>query len=160
MTHRVMQFADFENMAKDATAELARLVEKGFLTEDDTALVRTDWLQGFFASELYGEMKQSPSLVREKRFNVLLPAKELLGYEGKVLVQGVVDAWFENANGGITVLDFKTDRVKEDGGEQLLAHRHGEQLRLYAKAVEQLTEKPVTRLLIYSFALGKAIEVS
>ena len=160
MTHRVMQFADFENMAKNATAELARLVEKGFLTEDDAALVRTDWLQGFFASELYGEMKQSPSLVREKRFNVLLPAKELLGYEGKVLVQGVVDAWFENADGGITVLDFKTDRVKEDGGEQLLAHRHGEQLRLYAKAVEQLTEKPVTHLLIYSFALGKAIEVS
>ena len=102
-------------------------------------------------------MKDSPALIREKRFNVLLPAKELLGTDGKVLVQGVIDAWFEEADGTITVVDFKTDRVKAENGEEILLERHSEQLRLYALAVEQLTEKKVGKCVLYSFSLGKEI---
>ncbi|MBE6713286.1 MAG: hypothetical protein E7580_07180 [Ruminococcaceae bacterium] len=160
MTHRVMQFADYEGLAADTDAELARLVEKGFLTEEDGAIVEKQWLSGFFRSPLYAEMKASPSMIREKRFNVLLPAGELLGTEGQVLVQGVVDAWFEDETGGIVIVDFKTDRVKPADGEKVLTERHGKQLRLYALAVEQLTQKPVSRLYLYSFALGKAVPVS
>ncbi len=159
VTHSVLQFADFHALAADADSELARLVEKGFITAEDAGLVEKEWLRAFFASPLYSRMKQSPSLIREKRFNVLLPAKELLGTEGNILVQGVIDAWFEEQDGSITVLDFKTDRVKGEHAEETLLHRHGEQLRLYALAVEQLTEKKVGKRLLYSFALGKEIEV-
>ncbi|MBQ3075199.1 MAG: UvrD-helicase domain-containing protein [Clostridia bacterium] len=158
-THRVMQFADFERLDRDTDAELDRLVEKGFMTREDADLVEKQWLRGFFASPFYAEMKQGTNLVREKRFNVLLPAETLLGVEGKVLVQGVIDAWFETADGTVTVVDFKTDRVKAEDGRQILLDRHGEQLRLYALAVEQLTGKAVSRKILYSFALGKAIEV-
>lgn len=158
VTHSVMQFADFHALAADVDAELERLVEKGFLTEEDAALVEKEKIAAFFDSPLYLRMKNSPSLIREKRFNVLLPAKELLGSEGKVLVQGVIDAWFEEEDGTVTVVDFKTDRVKPENGEKVLLERHGEQLRLYALAVEQLTEKKVGKRLIYSFCLGKAIE--
>ena len=55
--------------------------------------------------------------------------------------------------------DFKTDRVKESDGEEILRERHGEQLRLYRLAVEELTGKTVSELLIYSFALGKEIKI-
>lgn len=158
ITHSVMQFADFEALAADCDAELDRLVEKGFLTREDADLVEKDEIRAFFDSPLYLRMKNSPSLIREKRFNVLLPAKELLGSEGTVLVQGVIDAWFEEEDGTVTVVDFKTDRVKPEDGESVLLERHGEQLRLYALAVEQLTEKKVGHRLIFSFCLGKAIE--
>ena len=157
LTHSVMQFADFHSLAADVDTELDRLVEKGFITEEDAALVEKDWLRTFFASDLYQRMKSSASLIREKRFNVLLPAKELLGTEGNVLVQGVIDAWFEEADGSITIVDFKTDRVKAADGEAILLERHSEQLRLYALAVEQLTEKRVGKRVLYSFSLGKEI---
>ena len=104
-------------------------------------------------------MQSSPAVVHEKRFNVLLPAMPLLQKEGEVLIQGVVDAWFENPDGTLTLLDFKTDRAKEADGEEILRLRHGEQLRLYRLAVEELTGKTVSELLIYSFALGKEIKI-
>ena len=154
-----MQFASLSNLEENLDAELERLVQKGFLTEEDADLVEKKHLAAFLASPLYARMKASSNVVREKRFNVLLPAKELLGSEGKVLVQGVIDAWFEEADGTVTVVDFKTDRVKEADGEEILLKRHGEQLHLYALAVEQLTEKKVGKKLIYSFCLGRAIEV-
>ncbi|MBR2615765.1 MAG: UvrD-helicase domain-containing protein [Clostridia bacterium] len=158
-THSVMQFASLSNLEENLDAELERLVQKGFLTEEDADLVEKKHLAAFLASPLYARMKASSNVVREKRFNVLLPAKELLGSEGKVLVQGVIDAWFEEADGTVTVVDFKTDRVKEADGEEILLKRHSEQLHLYALAVEQLTEKKVGKKLIYSFCLGRAIEV-
>ncbi len=159
VTHSVMQFADLKALEADPDAELDRLVEKGFLTREDADLVEKSWLATFLASPLYARMKASPHLVREKRFNVLLPAKELLGSEGRVLVQGVIDAWFEEEDGSITVVDFKTDRVKDPDGQTLLIQRHAEQLRLYALAIRQLTDKRIGKKILYSFALGKEIEV-
>ncbi len=155
MTHKVMQFANYEALSENVDAEISRLVEKGFITQEDANLVEKNQLRTFFASPLYARMKASPSLMREKRFNVLLPAEELLGTKGQILVQGVVDAWFEETDGTVTIIDFKTDRVSQT----ILAERHGEQLRLYALAVEQLTGKKVGKKLLYSFALGKTIEI-
>jgi len=113
----------------------------------------------FFSSPLFGRIAASPDVEHEKRFNVLLPAGELLGTEGEVLIQGVVDAWFENPDGSLSLVDFKTDRVKEKDGKAVLLERHGEQLRLYRLAVECLTGKKVSELLLYSFALGCEISV-
>ena len=160
-THQVMQFADFDAMETDPQREFHRLVEQGFLTAEDMALVEKEKVLAFFSSPLYKRMKASPAAEHEKRFNVLLPAKALgVGESGDVLVQGVVDAWFENPDGSLTLLDFKTDRVKEPEGAGILRERHGEQLRLYALAVEELTGKKVSALSLYSFALGKEIPVS
>ena len=158
-THQVMQFADFALLEKDPEREFRRLGEKGFLSPEDLSLVEKDKIAAFFSSPLYQRMKASPRVVREKRFNVLLPAEKLLGRPGEVLVQGVVDAWFENPDGSLTLLDFKTDRVREKDGEEILIRRHGKQLRLYREAVEKMTGKKVKSLVLFSFSLGQEIPV-
>ena len=157
-THQVMQFIDFAAAKDNLSAECARLVAQGFISQEDMALVRIDEIRAFFDSPLYEKMHASKSVVHEKRFNVFLPAQDLLGKDGRVLVQGVVDAWFENPDGTLTLLDFKTDRVASNG-DRILLDRHAEQLRLYQKAVEQITGKTVSALVLYSFALGRAIPV-
>ena len=52
---------------------------------------------------------------REFRFNVMLDADGLTSDERilneKVLVQGVVDAVFENENGELILVDYKTDKA-------------------------------------------------
>ncbi|MBR4288162.1 MAG: UvrD-helicase domain-containing protein [Clostridia bacterium] len=158
-THKVMQFIDFDKAKTDPDGAMESLVEKKFVSPEEMALVEKDAVRRFFSSPLFGRIAASCNVEHEKRFNVLLSAKDILGAEGEVLIQGVVDAWFEDPDGSLTLLDFKTDRVKEKDGEAVLLERHGEQLRLYCLAVESLTGKKVSELLLYSFALGREIPV-
>ena len=72
-----------------------------------------------------------------------------------VLIQGIIDAYFEE-DGEIIVLDYKTDRVQT---EAELKDRYQEQLRLYTKALEQITRKKVKEQIIYSFILCKEIHL-
>ena len=54
------------------------------------------------------------------------------------------------------VLDYKTDQVR--AADELKEKYHA-QLDYYARALEQLTEKPVKEKIIYSFTLRKEIGV-
>jgi len=158
-THQVMQYIDFSRGAEDPEKEMQRLVKQGFLTPEDMALVDPKTVAAFFASPLYKRIAESKKVMHEKRFHVLLPAEPLLGTPGEVLVQGVVDVWFENPDGTITLLDFKTDRVKDPEGEGILIERHQKQLSLYQRAVEKMTGKTVSHLCLYSFELDREIPI-
>ena len=70
-------------------------------------------------------------------------------------MQGIIDVYFEETD-GLTVLDYKTDRVKT--ADELKEKYHA-QLDYYAEALEKLTGKPVKEKIIYSFTLGEEIIV-
>ena len=78
--------------------------------------------------------------------------------EDLTLIQGIIDVfWIEDD--GITVLDYKTDRV--DTAQELI-DRYATQLKLYADALERVfaTRKlNVKEILIYSFRLEKLISI-
>ena len=78
--------------------------------------------------------------------------------EDLTLIQGIIDVfWIEDD--GITVLDYKTDRVDT---AQELSDRYATQLELYADALERVfaTRKlKVKEILIYSFRLEKLISI-
>ena len=78
--------------------------------------------------------------------------------EDLTLIQGIIDVfWIEDD--GITVLDYKTDRV--DTAKELI-DRYATQLKLYADALERVfaTRKlKVKEILIYSFRLVKLISI-
>lgn len=81
--------------------------------------------------------------------------KEEFPEEEEVLVQGVIDVYFEEED-GLVLMDYKTDRVSE--AEELVKRYHT-QLEYYAQALERLTHKKVKEKLIYSFALHQVIAV-
>ncbi len=156
--HAFMQFADYAAAEKDVRAEAKRLLVKGFISKEEYELLRYPMLEGFFGSEIYAELKASPRVYREKRFSTRLDASLFTAEEGEsVLVQGVIDCFFENPDGSFTLLDYKTDSARE-GDEKTLAEKHGTQLYLYSLYIKKLTGMPVSKAYIYSFALGKAIE--
>ena len=75
---------------------------------------------------------------------MLLPAEEFCpGLEPgeEVLLQGVVDAWFETLE-GITVVDFKSDRVSPVGAAAR-GEEYRPQLEAYSRALEEITGKQV-----------------
>lgn len=75
-----------------------------------------------------------------------------------ILVQGVIDLFYENDDGTYNVVDFKTDRVSGENAEKTLIERHRVQLEYYCRAVEEMTGKRVKHAYLYSFELSKAVE--
>lgn len=123
-------------------------------------------LKRFFENEIYEKITKSPKVLREYRFNIGLPArdftvenKEALSAE-TLFVQGVIDCAYENSDGTLTVLDYKTDRIKNTvQGIEEFKDRHRMQLMYYKPAIEKITQKKVSSLLLYSFCLDKVIEL-
>ncbi len=77
---------------------------------------------------------------REYRFTVLMDAKDYdpaaLG-EDAILLQGVVDCWFETPD-GIVVVDFKTDHVQTDEEVARHAELYRGQLAAYSLALSRV----------------------
>ena len=160
--HRVLELLDFtaEYDAKSLKEAIESFREQGKITEETGKMIRVKDFLSFFDTSARKRMAESArcgKLYKEQPFVLGVPASEL--YEQKteewILVQGIIDVYFEEED-GLVVLDYKTDRVSD---EKELVNKYHAQLDYYAKALEQLTEKKVKEKLIYSFALGKEIRL-
>ena len=156
--HMFMQFANYENCENSCKAEADRLLSEGFIEQRQRNILDLPKLEEFFASDFYRNVKNSKAIYREQRFNLEVDAFDVSA-KGNILVQGVIDLFYENDDGTYTVVDFKTDRVFGDGAEDILIDRHREQLMYYKRAVEEMTGCVVREAVIYSFSLMKEITV-
>lgn len=160
--HRFMQFADYSQARISVQAELERLQEQGILTEKEAQAADTAKLSRFFAGELAQRMTASQRLYKEYAFTVSLPVGELYdsvdecAQAERVMIEGVADCAFVE-NGSLVIVDYKTDR---NVTEQELAERYAPQLRMYRRCLPEVLCMPVSQTLIYSFELGRAIEVN
>lgn len=163
--HHIMELIPFmENMPKNVVkATLDGMVKAGSLKPEERDAVN-DWkLERFFSTELGKKMCRADAagtLHREQPFVMGLPAKEL--YPGTysdeiVLVQGVIDAFFEEED-GLVLMDYKTDRIHEDAKTEL-TQKYQSQLGYYRIALEKLTGKPVKEVWFYAFATGEDFRI-
>ena len=76
----------------------------------------------------------------------------------KVLLQGVVDCAILEED-GITIIDFKTDRVTEKTLPEV-ADRYAPQVLIYGEALSRIYEKPIKGEYLYFFRLNRLIPVS
>lgn len=173
-THLFLQFCDFERAARlGVDAELARLTERGFIAPRIAELINTDQLERFFKSRFFAELGHASRVFREQRFNILLPASHFSENEElrrtladeQILVQGVIDLFFETEDGRVILCDYKTDHLTHAEiadpalAAKKLADRHATQLSYYAMAVERLLGRAPDRVLIYSLPLGEAVDI-
>ncbi|MBU5434588.1 helicase-exonuclease AddAB subunit AddA [Pseudoflavonifractor sp. MSJ-37] len=160
--HLVMQYIDFDKTASPAQVgrEIQRLVREQFLTPEQGEAVAPERIAAFFASPLGKAVRSAPSLRREFKFSILVPAADFWPQAGegeRVLLQGVVDCFFDGPE-GLTVVDFKTDRVK---GDALLrrAEEYRPQLAAYGRALEEICGRPAARRVLWFFSEDRAVEV-
>jgi len=158
--HLVMQYLDFGRTGtrEEIADQIRELVEREYIDQLQADAVDQKRLLAFFRSQL-GQEVVAAQPHREFKFSLLVPAELYFpGVQGEqVLLQGVVDCWFETPD-GITVLDFKSDRVDENTVEQR-AQDYRPQLEAYAKALSALTGKPVVRRLLWFFGVDRAVQV-
>ncbi len=132
----------------------------GKMTQEEGRALKLLDIRRFLRSDCARRMEQAEQkgwLYREHPFVLGVPANRIRpdwNAEETVLVQGIIDAYFREADGTITILDYKTDHVSHP---QTLVDRYRAQLDYYALALEQLTGYKVKDRIIYSFHLGKEI---
>ena len=173
-THLFLQFCNFENAEKNGvTEELSRLIEHKFIAPQVAELINLKQLEKFFKSDFYAILKNAKKTYREQRFNILLPASHFTQdtkfkadvEQEDILVQGVIDLFFEDESGNIILCDYKTDYLtaEELRDEALvikkMKERHGRQLEYYAMAIERFLGKAPDKILIYSLPFGDAVEI-
>lgn len=144
-THLVMQYIDFAKTdgEKELEQEIARILELGLISSRQAEAVDRNAVLEFFRSETGMLVKNSARVMREFRFSLLCPAALLLETDAQdeILLQGVVDCCVDEDD-GLTVIDYKTDLVREDTLEELTA-RYRRQISAYAYAMERIMKKPV-----------------
>lgn len=159
--HAAMQYLQYKNCGskREIQHEIQRLVQQGFLSEEQGSLVNYESLYCFFASEIGAKLRNGVPHLREFKFSILDNGsnygEELEGEQ--VLLQGVVDcALFEPD--GITVVDFKTDNVSEET-LMTVTERYRPQILTYGEALNRIYEMPVKKQYLYFFRLNRFVEV-
>ena len=152
--HLAMQHIDFHKCVNTAGVrdELRRLAERGFLTNQQAEAVDAKKITRFFQSDIVKRVLKADDAKREFRFSLLCSAEDYFpgGGDDKILLQGIVDCFFEE-DGELIVVDFKTDAVTVDTLTEK-AKSYASQLTAYSDALERITGKHVKERIIYFFA--------
>lgn len=160
-THKFMQFSNYAAARAGIESELARLVDGGFLSENEGKAVNIGAAKRFFMSPLAERIFASDNVMREKKFAALFPAKffypELTGEaaEEKIVVQGIADCVFVE-DGELVIVDYKTDTGVD---AEALLDRYSAQLEIYREALSQALGMPVKETLLYSFFMNSTVKV-
>ena len=168
-----MQFCDCARAKKcGIDEERARLIEARYIPPQARDEIFTEELECFFDSDLYKEILSAKEVIREQRFNILLPSSDFSKDEEFIrttdeplAVQGVIDLILVNESGDVSVYDYKTDRLsrKEKADNDLRAKKlmslHAEQLGYYMIAAERLFGKKPVRVAVYSTAAAKTVDM-
>ncbi|MEE0944728.1 MAG: helicase-exonuclease AddAB subunit AddA [Clostridia bacterium] len=137
---------------------LELLTEAGFITEEIAKTVNAQKILRFYSSELGKRYIAADKVNLESEFEIGIDASKLTGdmsLEGEeVLLQGVIDCWFEEDD-GIVLIDYKTDRVKEIDE---IHQKYDIQLQLYAEALEKIAKKRVKEKFIYLFSMDCVVQ--
>ena len=156
--HSVMEHIDLDRAAdaESVAREIERLVQGGWLTRQQGDAVNPAQIAGFWDSDVGRAARSAPNLRREFKFSVLMPASRYqpgVPETETMLLQGVVDCCFETAE-GLTVIDFKTDRVTSETVAERAEGYRG-QIELYSQALTELTGKRVVTKMLWFFAVNQ-----
>jgi ATP-dependent helicase/nuclease subunit A len=157
--HTFLQYCSFENAINDTEAEIWRLCDNGYLSEQEASIIPIEKIKAFFTSKLYNRIKNSVDVTREMKFMVALNELEFdeettnkfRNADG--MIKGIMDLVFEE-NGSLVLVDYKSDRTYN---ENLLIDKYKLQLNLYKQALEIITGKKVSEVYIYSVEMEKEI---
>ena len=163
-THRTLQYLRFADAQtpEGIAAQVQALAARGQLTAREAQAVNTASLLQLMRTPLGAALaaaEAAGTLRREFRFSLLCPAETFFpGADAEqVLLQGVVDAWFETKD-GLVIVDYKTDRIRPDAVPERTAY-YAAQLRAYAGAMARITGRPVCRRTLYFLHCGCSADV-
>lgn len=159
--HTLMQHIVFEccEDIMQIDAQIKHLVREGYITEQLAQDINPSDVYTFFQTDIGRKLRSGVRCVREFKFSVLDNAARYMPepVDEDILLQGVVDCAIIEED-GITVIDFKTDRVDEHTLMSSVAG-YRTQVAAYASALQKIYGLPIIHAYLYYFRIGKLISV-
>lgn len=159
--HRVLQRLDLGRTGsrEEIAGEIRRLLDQGHLTPAQAQAADPQAILDFFRSPTGRRILRASQVWRELRFSLLAPAEQWFSVPPgeEILLQGVVDCCIREGD-GLTVIDYKTDRVSGPALEARAQHYAG-QVRTYAMAMERVLGRPVRECILYFLRENRAVSV-
>lgn len=161
LLHRVMQHIHYEvcNSEQDVIAELQRLVNDGYIPADSGSLVNPKLILDFLKTPVGQKLRNASHVLREFKFSILDDAEKYYPNvrDEQILLQGVVDCAIIEQD-GITVIDFKSDKVTNDTIQDRVEN-YRSQIQAYASALARIYSLPIKSAVLYFFKLSKFIDI-
>ena len=163
LIHLCMEKLDLTRISKaeDIVSQLQMLEYGGIITKDELNAIDTDKILSFANSSVGKRIADNYERVKKEfSFKYMTDASDIfeIKTEEKIIVQGTIDLFFEDADGELVILDYKTDKVSPHGKEAI-ADRYRIQLECYANALGKILGKKVKEKLIYLFDTDEAVSV-
>ena len=159
--HLVMEKLDLKGDLTPAgiRTQMEQMLANDLLTTAQMESVPVNQVAQFFASREGERVTRAKTCRREFKFSMLTDATEYFpeAVGEAVLLQGVVDLWFEDED-GITVVDFKSDRILP-GEETKQAEFYRSQLKAYSKALQCILGAEKIRTVLWFFKTATAVEL-
>ena len=135
------------------------LVQEDYLTRQQGDAISVRQVSKFYQSTLGQKLTSAKTCRREFKFSLLVDAGAYFPQAPgeQLMLQGVVDLWFEDED-GITVVDFKSDHVLP-GGEKTRAEEYRPQLEAYSRALKTILGAEKLKTVLWFFATGTAVEL-
>lgn len=132
--HKIFQYLEIKSYTEETLKkDIASLIIERKISKEEVSLLEIDKILGFFNNTLIQNLnKQAKKIRKEESF--LMKHKD-------IYVNGQIDLLFEMEK-YIVLIDFKTDQIKKEGF-------YDKQLKIYEKALEEATRKPVKDSYIY-----------
>lgn len=160
LMHLVLQKLDIRlDYDKEKVKELVEALEKkGVISKEKREAVDIEKIYNFTKTNIWREMQTAKQVEREKPFYINIPVKEIYkeDIDEDILVQGIIDLYYITKDDKLVLVDYKTDRVKE---ESELVEKYKGQLNLYKKALEQAMKRKVDEVYIYSVYFDREISI-
>ncbi|RHW49846.1 helicase-exonuclease AddAB subunit AddA [Bombilactobacillus bombi] len=171
-THLLLQKIDLKKQPTmgDFQALAHTLVQQQILTAAVAAKINYASLAQFYQSDLGQQiLQQQTKLHREWAFSLLLPAKRLFTQmsqemDDQILIHGIIDGLFRDADNQIIIFDYKTDYLdpqKSSGKHSIpnAVQEYSGQLNLYQQAVEQIAHQKVAHKYLCLLSINQVVEV-
>ena len=156
--HRFMQFADLERLdsIEAVHAQIENLVARRRLSESAAALIQPEDVV-WFAETAVGRRLASAArhCRRETPFVYACP---IGGGADHVILRGVIDCLIETDD-GLMLLDYKTDRVRDEQDWRQRLRGYEAQLSWYARAARAAFGRNVTEGQLAFFRERRCVEV-
>ena len=137
------------------------ILSEKLITKEQVDCINIKDIEIFTNSNVFARMKkayQNSMLYRERQFLLGVPVKEIrkqYDSDETMVIQGIIDVCFVEDDKYV-ILDYKTDKVES---MEQLRDLYKTQLECYKLALEKITKKEVSEMIIYSVTLGQEMSI-
>ncbi len=155
--HLVMEKLDFKETFKEGNRYIKRIIDflcdNGTLTDEEKKMINISQIESFFTQDPGIRAASAEVLYKEREF---ILEKNIGGAD--VIVQGIIDCYFEEED-GIILIDYKNSHIKDENDSIDIIDRYAGQMKIYREALEKASDKKVKESYLYLFEIKKFIPV-